>query len=195
MDFQDLRDLGYDVDSALRYTGDEGKYVIALTRFHNAYDKNRGKMEGYLASGDYESYSMLVHSLKSNARMIGKLDLGDICEKLQYASADKDIEVVDANNDTMLEMYKETVGQIAHYAKESGTNKLSRDEVKKLINELKETLDDMNLNESLAIYKRLSASDFTPKAKNIYHDIKDEIDAFNYDEACELCNELLEALG
>ena len=81
------------------------------------------------------------------------------------------------------------------YAEENGASKPSSNEVKKLIDELKETLDDMELNKSLELYKRLSEYDFTPSAKNIYHDIKDEIDAFNYDEAVDLCDELLDKIS
>ena len=53
----------------------------------------------------------------------------------------------------------------------------------------------MDINKSLTLYKRLSEYDFTPSAKNIYHDIKDEIDAFNYDEAVDLCDELLDEIS
>ncbi len=194
-DFSDLREKGFDVEAALSYTGDEKKYKLALTRYHNAYEKNRGKLERYLAEDELANYEMLVHSLKSNSRMIGNMELGDICEKLQYAAADKDMTTIEANHDNMLAEYKKTMEIIAPYAEENGANKPSSDEAKKLIGELKETLDDMELNKSLKLYKRLSEYDFTPSAKNIYHDIKDEIDAFNYDEACDLCDELLEALG
>ena len=187
-DYIDLREKGFDVEAALSFTGGPDKYSLALTRFHNAYDKNKTKLQKYLDSGDLDSYSMLVHSLKSNARMIGQNTLGDISEKLQYASADRDMKVIEENHDNMLSLYERTVHMIEPYA--LSNEGLSRTDAVKLIDNLKDSLDDCDYNESVKLYSELTKYNFKPADKITLNDIKELIDTFSYDEAVDKLEEL-----
>ena len=80
-----LQDIGLDTKSGKGYTGSEEKYMAALQRFYRSYEKNKKKVEEYLAAEDYESYMITVHALKSNAKMIGARDLSTLFETLEMA--------------------------------------------------------------------------------------------------------------
>ncbi|MCR4611609.1 MAG: Hpt domain-containing protein [Lachnospiraceae bacterium] len=191
-DFSDLREKGLDVDAALSYTGDSRKYILALTRFHDAYDKNRSKIEKCLKEKDYDNYCMLVHALKSNARMIGCNNLGNVAERLQYASADKDVATVEEYNDSMLSQYEEVKNIVSEYAKSgSEIDSAEKDKVAKLVEELKESLEDYDYKKSMDVYSELLKCNFKPNKKIILNDIKSNIDEFMYDEAFEIANQLL----
>ena len=187
--FMDLREKGFDTDAALRFTGGEDKYILALNRFYDAYEKNRSKIEGYHEAGDLESYSMLVHSLKSNARMIGANDLGDMAETLQYASQDKDTATVDEYNEVMLLQYQEVRDIIEPYAKKTQD---SSSKTNQLLDKLKEALNNYDHKASLEAYNELLILPWEHKKQTILNDIKDKIDAFDYDEAEELLAQLSE---
>ena len=194
-DFNDLRENGLDVDAALRYTGGEDKYIVGLNRFYNAYEKNSNRIKNSYDSKNYEDYTIIVHSLKSNARMIGDNELGELAEKLQYAGEDRDIELIDAETEHLLTMYKDLVNLIKPYVNEDSTDGLDKDAATKIANELIEKLEDYDYEDSIILHKKLAEYKFKPQDRIIYNDIKDEIDKFQYDEACELVGELIEHIS
>lgn len=194
-DFNDLRENGLDVDAALRYTGGEDKYIVGLNRFYNAYEKNSNRIKNSYDSKNYEDYTIIVHSLKSNARMIGDNELGDLAEKLQYAGEDRDIELIDAETEHLLIMYKDLVNLIKPYVNEDSTDGLDKDAAIKIANELIEKLEDYDYEDSIILHKKLAEYKFKPQDRVIYNDIKDEIEKFQYDEACELVGELIEHIS
>lgn len=194
-DFEELRKRGLDVDAALRFTGGEDKYIVGLTRFCNAYEKNSNRIKKSYETKNYDDYTLIVHSLKSNARMIGDNELGNLAEKLQYAGEDRDIEVIDSDTSKLLDMYKELVEFIKPYTSDEVDKGLSKDAAIKLANELKEALDDYDYDESLILHKKLSSYHFRPSDRVVYNDIRDEIEEFKYEEAIELVDELIKCLS
>lgn len=190
-EFTDLKKYGLDVDAALRYTGDSDKYILGLSRFYNAYDNNSAKIKGYYDDKDYENYSILVHSLKSNARMIGALDLGDMCEKLQYASADNDVDVVDMYHDVMMLKYQELRDIIKPYAL-SVNDKRGQDTkvIEELLSKLKDALTDYDHKAAMSLAGKLSDTSIDITKKTKLNDIIDNINEFEYDKALDIAKQL-----
>ena len=193
--FEELRNRGLDVDSALRFTGGEDRYITGLTRFYNAYEKNSNRIRNAYYNKDYEDYALIVHSLKSNARMIGDNELGNLAEKLQYAGEDRDIETIDLETNNLLKMYKSLVDFIEPYTSSDVEEGLSKEEVIKLLNELKDSLDDYEYEESLILHKKIAKYHFSPSQRVIYNDIKDTIEKFMYEEAIEMTDNIIKSIS
>ena len=193
--FEELQEKGFDTEQALTYTGDPGKYVKALTRFKDAHEKNSGKIQRFYDEKDIENYTLLVHSLKSNARMVGCMDLGALAEKLQYASQDNDMDTVDEFTDILLSMYKDKVAEIKEFLdnQEEDTG-MSKESVVKILDELSGVLEDYEYNESMLLFNKLSDYNFKISEKSLYNGIKEEIEEFQYDEAAEKAKELSEKI-
>lgn len=195
-DFQDLRDAGLDVDAAIRFTGGADKYIKGLNRFYNAYETNSNRIKNSYENHNIEDYTIIVHSLKSNSRMIGDNELGDFAEELQYAGQGRDMDKINANTSRLLEMYANLVETIKPYVdaeeKDSG---LSGDAAIKILKELLDALEDYDYNDSIILHSKLAEYDFKPSDKTVYSDIKEEIEIFNYDAAGELAQELIDRIS
>lgn len=192
--FEELRNRGLDVDAALRFTGGEDKYIIGLTRFYNAYEKNSNRIKKSYDNKNYEDYTIIMHTLKSNVRMIGDNELGDLAEKLQYAGEDREIETIEAETEKFLKMYKDLVDFIRPYTSDNETE-LSKDACIKIANELKESLDEYDYGESIILLNKMSKYHFSPSHKVIYNDIRDYVEKFMYDEALEMTEQLVESIS
>lgn len=90
-----------DYDAAMEYCGDDEEFFIEMLGDYansGAYEK----LKEYYESRDWEQYKITVHALKGTSRMMGFKELGDKCEKLQFAAADKDEAFLSANHDVMM---------------------------------------------------------------------------------------------
>ncbi|MGS0753857.1 ATP-binding protein [Roseateles sp. GG27B] len=81
----------WDVATLLAMVGDN---PALHTRLLNKFLENAGQqmeaLQQAVAERDFAAAADLAHSLKSSARMIGALQLGDICEDAESAWADRD---------------------------------------------------------------------------------------------------------
>lgn len=101
---EDLQNLpGIDVVRGMSYCGTGDAYRKTLFLF-------REQIPGYLRrirqdweEEKWEDYSIEVHSLKSAARWIGAMDLGDDAETLEMAGRGGDLEKVNARTEDLLE--------------------------------------------------------------------------------------------
>ena len=101
---EDLQNLpGIDVVRGMSYCGTGDAYRKTLFLF-------REQIPGYLRrirqdweEEKWEDYSIEVHSLKSAARWIGAMDLGDNAEALEMAGRGGDLEKVNARTEDLLE--------------------------------------------------------------------------------------------
>ena len=101
---EDLQNLpGIDVVRGMSYCGTGDAYRKTLFLF-------REQIPGYLRrirqdweEEKWEDYSIEVHSLKSAARWIGAMDLGDNAEALEMAGRSGDLEKVNARTEDLLE--------------------------------------------------------------------------------------------
>ena len=101
---EDLQNLpGIDVVRGMSYCGTGDAYRKTLFLF-------REQIPGYLRrirqdweEEKWEDYSIEVHSLKSAARWIGAMDLGDDAEILEMAGRGGDLEKVNARTEDLLE--------------------------------------------------------------------------------------------
>ncbi len=103
--------LGMHLNDALAFCMGSEEF---LTEMLNDYATNgRGdKLVELYAAEDWPNYKIEVHALKSTSRTVGFNDLGSLCEKLEFAARDNDIDYVKANHDEAMELYVKTLDSI-----------------------------------------------------------------------------------
>ena len=82
---------GIDMKDALKYTGDADILEQTLYEFYGAIDAKADEIERYVAEKDWRNYTVLVHALKSSARLIGAKELSEKARYLEQCG-DKDNE-------------------------------------------------------------------------------------------------------
>ena len=80
-----MEGAGLDIKTGIAYTGNIEKLVQAAGRYSANREKNSAKVKEFFDAEDYENYMIVVHSLKSNSRMIGATELAGDFEKLTMA--------------------------------------------------------------------------------------------------------------
>ncbi|MCR5733966.1 MAG: hypothetical protein K6G22_05085 [Lachnospiraceae bacterium] len=188
-----LDSLGIDTEAGIGYTGGQDKYVAALQRFYKSYDKNRAKVEEYYNNLDIESYMITVHALKSNAKMIGAMQLSRQFEMLETAARENDRKTIDENTMKTLVEYKALVDRlkpIASMGDVHAADEISAEEAVKTADELLEALDDFDDETSKKLVKKLSGYPFRLTQRDLLAKAAGYIDDFMYDEAADIIKEI-----
>lgn len=81
-----LRSHGIDIDHALDLLGDMEMYHMTLHDYLDEIDSKFEQLKNYLENKDMSNYSILVHSMKSDAKYLGFMKLADVCYQHELKS-------------------------------------------------------------------------------------------------------------
>ncbi len=196
-DFSILEENGFSVADGISYTGRKEKYVSALQRFFKGYESNKKAIEGLLASGDTEGYSIKVHALKSNSRMIGAVGLGDAFEELELAVKDGNTDFINDKTPEVLRSYRKVIEIIRPFGEMDSvkvSDEISADEAKETAEQLLIALDDFDDDLSAKLAFKLGGYPFRITQRQKLKEAADYISDFMYDEAAELIKEIISAI-
>ena len=102
----ELRKSGIDTEAGLKYcVGDKEFYKSLLIQFATEAADKTGSMKKYYNSRDWHNYEILVHALKSTAKMIGIADLSEKAKALEQAAKQNDANYILENHEQMIKDY------------------------------------------------------------------------------------------
>ncbi|MBO4927596.1 MAG: response regulator [Clostridiales bacterium] len=105
-----LRPLGIDTQSGLKYCmGDMEFYKSLLSQFASEAKEKTPLIGRYYESGEWHDYEILVHALKSTAKMIGADDLSEKAKALEMAAKEKREEYIAENHYDMMSEYSRVI--------------------------------------------------------------------------------------
>ena len=110
-----LSNNNVDLNKALEFLGDMEMYDETVKDFLTEVDSKLENISKYKESQDMPNYAVLVHSLKSDAKYLGLMDLADIAYKHEMASKGNDINFVNENYDELIKLAKEKVDIMKKY--------------------------------------------------------------------------------
>lgn len=193
-DFEDLKGAGIDVDAGMEFTGRDDKYLSAIQRFYKAYEGNVSKLSEFLKENDLNNYSITIHAVKSNAKMIGANEVSEIALKLEMASKDGDAQLVASLHENFMAMYDKLMGILKSYGemeRVKAPGELDGDEARGIARELLEALDDFDDDKSSELAEKMLGYPFRITQKQLLKEAIDAIDNFMYDDAAEIINTLI----
>ena len=198
MDNSFFAEAGIDREAGLGFTGSEDRYMSALKRYRDAYEKNRANVEKLYLNKDYENYMIAVHSLKSNSKMIGAMSLAKMFETLEMAARNNETAIIDEKTAETLSEYK-TLYDILNVAipkeEQSSSAEISADEAKDTAAKLLDALDDFDDELSKELVNKLAGFSFSAEMKEKLKEAESYINDFMYDEAAELIKEISPTIG
>lgn len=110
MRLEDLRNKGFDVDSAMELCIDSEEIYQEI--LEAALDEGKEKlpfMRECVEKEDYERYCIEVHGLKNAARQIGAAKLSELAFEQEKAAKAGEYDVVKGNYEAMLAVYQEII--------------------------------------------------------------------------------------
>ena len=109
-----LNACGIDASVGLGYCADDDEfYLQLLTQFVSESGEKLKKIAGFYEAADLANYEILVHALKSNAKMIGIAGLSEHAKELEFAAKEKRSDFIKENNDSVMEEYRQKVSEIS----------------------------------------------------------------------------------
>lgn len=118
-----------DRETGLQYCGTEELYESVLEDFYRLIDSKSEKIETLLRDNDIRNYTIEVHALKSTARMIGAADLSALAFEMEQAGNANDLDKINANTPTLMEMYRAYKKTLAYFDGASDSSDDGKQEV------------------------------------------------------------------
>ena len=97
---------GIDYEAAVTNCGTEETFVQALEIFYNTLDKKADDIERFEREKDIKNYTILVHALKSAARLVGALQLSEDAKYLEACGNNENLDEIMAKTPALLSQYR-----------------------------------------------------------------------------------------
>ncbi len=198
--------MGFNLRNGLRYMGgDKALYGKVLRDFHSILQEKETALKDFLQKGDMPGYTIIVHSLKGNARNVGADDLADEAFELEKMAKAGQLEDVTVRSpilfgmmNTMrnsLRVYLETedaaVEKSGQQEPEESAGSITEDEWTRALQELAARLDDFDGESAAAKLRELKRYDRPESDKKMLRLCEKAIKDYAYDIALEVVNAVL----
>ena len=190
--------------SALAYCkNDMNFYQELLHKFVVDADKKKSEIDHYFKREDYDNYRIVIHALKSTAKMIGADALSELAQELEAAVQNKDIGYVREHHEEMLLEYSRVVDRISETldGKKNDTDKpiakneaeISGDELLERLTELKEGLAAFEIDKSEAVISEMSETVYMGKdVGEFLREVRKDVEDYEFREAKKKVEKLLD---
>ena len=97
---------GISLADAIKYTGNADILEQTLKEFYCSIDEKAAAIEQFAAAQDFVNYTVLVHALKSSARLIGALELSADALYLEKCGDSKNADEIAKKTPALLQKYR-----------------------------------------------------------------------------------------
>lgn len=115
MDTKILTKNKIDVNHGLELLGDMDFYNETLGTFYDGISDNLKKLKEFKDKDDFENYGILSHSIKSDSKYLGFMDLAEIALSHEMAGKGSDKEFIEKNYDSFVEEINRIVSVVKEY--------------------------------------------------------------------------------
>ena len=106
---------GVDMDKSLELLGDMDMYNDTIKDFYNELPSKWNRIIEFKNNNDMPNYAIDVHSLKSDCKYLGFMDLADIAYQHELKSKENDSTYVNENFNKLEEEYKKVLRITTNY--------------------------------------------------------------------------------
>lgn len=155
-EFPDLP--GIDIAEGIKNSGSADMFREFLGDYYRLIDMKAQKIRDCLTDGLIKDYTIEVHALKSTSRTIGAMELGDKFYRLEQLGDENNVDAINAETPDILAEYEGMKEELAPFAADDDTDKreASKEEITELLDTIKTTADDFDLDGTDAALKELT---------------------------------------
>ena len=173
---------GIDYDAAITHCGSEDTFVQALQIFYDTLDQRANDIQRYAEEKDIKNYTILVHALKSAARLVGALELSADAKHLEECGDKQDVAEIEAKTPDLLRQYrdyKEVLGPLFG-KQEEDLPEMSVAELHELYEVLKELAAMFDLDNIDKMMERAEGYRIPDSEKEKFDKVKDCVTAADW---------------
>ncbi len=191
-------------DAGIQYCGgDKDFYVELLTKFAKDSKRKGADISQYFQQQDWQNYTILVHALKSTAKMVGADALSEQAKDMEAAAKNQDADFIRKNQDALLFAYHQVVQCIVDVldlelegSGQNGTgekNEISKAELLLRLAELKKGLDTFEADKAEDLLAKLSEAVYGgTSVYELLYDTRQDVDDFEFASASEKVASLIQ---
>lgn len=197
--------MGFNLRNGLRYMGgDKALYGKVLRDFHSILQEKETALKDFLQKGDMPGYTIIVHSLKGNARNVGADDLADEAFELEKMAKAGQLEDVTVRSPILFSMMNTMRNSLRVYletedagektqqeAPEGSAGKITEEDWVRALQELAARLDDFDGESAASKLRELKRYDRPESDKKMLRLCEKAIKDYAYDIALEVVNAVL----
>lgn len=197
--------MGFNLRNGLRYMGgDKALYGKVLRDFHSILQEKETALKDFLQKGDMPGYTIIVHSLKGNARNVGADDLADEAFELEKMAKAGQLEDVTVRSPILFSMMNTMRNSLRVYletedagekkeqeATEESAGRITEEEWVRALQELAARLDDFDGESAAAKLRELKRYERPESDKKMLRLCEKAIKDYAYDIALEVVNAVL----
>ncbi len=180
----------FDIHVGLSYAGSEEQYVKFLKRYFSMIQGKTKRIKQCCEREDIEEYTMEVHALKSNSRLIGAISLADEAEYLEQCGMSGNVEEIKKKTPQLLKSYKALKELfsfiISKEEQEKGDLKISPEETKEVYKEIIEALEEFDIDTANYLLDSMMNYELSEAQSEYIFRAKKKVVDFAYDKAMEV---------
>ena len=183
-----------DTASAIKLVGSEKIFLKILKEYYKLIPSKSASIQAHFDSGDWATYTVEVHALKSSSKQIGAMQLSDMAAALEKAGKAGDTGYIKANTAATLEKYRAYEQILAPYCKEKevGDNekpeydsKILREEFEKV----RRAALDLDMDGLEAACKAISGYRYPPEQAELLSKLLSASDELDMDTCADIVDE------
>ena len=179
-----------DVKQGIINSGDQDMYIPVLKVFYDSIVSTADGLDELYHSENYKEYTIKVHALKSSAKIIGAMPLGEEAQKLENAGKAGDAEYIKGHHDAFIKEYRSFYEMISPiFADEKkGVSRAEADEdlMKDVYAELYNAADKMDTEMLECVFEDMDGYGIPAEDMALFDELKDAADMYDYERICSL---------
>ena len=200
-----------DLLNAMNNCGGYENYMKTVRTFYHSIEKNAGEIGRCLISEDIKNYTILVHALKSAAKIIGANELSKkseylelFCKKLMEEKPALQAKQIEARMTEIHERSTELIALYTFYMRDlrplvefyeasEKVEAVAYDQaaVKELLSSIKQSCDSCDLDAVETQFASLKKYSFGEKEEGLIKKMEEAIEMIEYPVIVSLCNDFL----
>lgn len=201
-----LEKFGINTRAGLQYCrGDKEFYRELLAKFAQDAPQKEQAIDKFWKKEDLKNYRIMVHALKSSAKMIGADSLSESARKAEEAAKNQDMAYISAHHEELLATYRETAlemsetpdidsdsTEITALGNGNGTQ-ISGEEFLQRLNAIKDCFDTFEADRAEILIAEMSSMVYGGMpVEELLRGIREDVNEFEFGKASEKMQALIE---
>lgn len=189
-----LRPFGIHLKQGLIYVeGELEQYVDMVKLFLRQSEARKEKMRGFLKEGNTEEYTIEVHALKSNGKMIGSRKMSELAYEMEIQGRNGKLEYLRQNQAKLEEGWEELeqglrilMEEQQKTVMEETVETMTPEEVQVRVERLRNAIEEMDVEAAQEELETLLCGEMEQSQKERFMQIRNCLEEFSYQEALEI---------